>query len=174
MSSASTISPHRPASAATPAGGGPSPYLRQHVAEIEAPVIDSRTFRPAWRRVPRLDKLLHSEVITAREWQRAQEFRMLYERAHRGELAVKDVATHVYLDPNCRRHGSDEPSQRRLEAVERLRRVRGELGKAAFGLIVMLVDEDAGWAAIGKRFRIDPKTARRWTLVALQGFAGIR
>lgn len=77
-----------------------------------------------------------------------------------------DVAG-VYVDPHCRRRGSEEPSPRRLAALERLAKLRGEFGEVVFSLAVMLVIEDACWAVIGRKFRVDPKTARAWCVAAI-------
>jgi hypothetical protein len=96
---------------------------------------------------------------------------VLYERAHRGELAAKDVADSVYLDPHCRRRGSGDPSQGRLEAARKLARLRGELGAVTFALLVAVAARDECWAEIGRRLHCDPKTARSWAVTALQALA---
>jgi hypothetical protein len=163
----------RPTSSPTsaPPASGPSAWRQQH-GQVETPQIDGRAFRPYWRARPQIDKLLNSGAITAQEWQRAQEFRALYERAHQGELAAL-APDRVYLDSNCRHPGSGEPSRSRIAALERLARVRGELGEVVYGLMIMVAVHDASWAQIGRRLRADPKTARSWAIVALQALAAM-
>jgi hypothetical protein len=152
-----------------PASSAPSAWRKQH-GQVETPQIDSQTFRPYWRVRSQLDKLLSQGAITARERQTADAFRRLYELAHRGELAAQ-AWDKTYLDADCRRLGDGDQSRQRLGAARRLARLRGELGEVAFGLVVAVVVEDACWAKIGRRFRVDPKTGRSWALQALQALA---
>jgi hypothetical protein len=42
---------------------GPSAHFRQH-HDVEAPCVDDRHFRPAWRVLTRLDGLLADKAIT--------------------------------------------------------------------------------------------------------------
>jgi hypothetical protein len=155
----------------SPPSSDPSAFYRQH-ARIEEPAIDAKQFRPAWRRVTQVDKLLSSGAITAREWRRADEFRRCYEHAA-GDIAASQ-ADATFLDPHCRQRGRGEPVGSRLEAARKLARWQGELGAVAYSLVTMVAIEDACWAAIGRRFAVDPKTGRAWAITALQALAAAK
>jgi hypothetical protein len=63
-----------PATPGTPSQSGPIQWLRQH-ATIEAPQSDDIAFRPYFRKVAPLDKLLRDRLITPPEHRAAVEFR---------------------------------------------------------------------------------------------------
>jgi hypothetical protein len=63
----------------------PSALYRQH-HDVEAPRVDDRHFRPAWRVLTRFDGLLADPAITAAEWHAAADFRELVDRVRRGSL----------------------------------------------------------------------------------------
>jgi hypothetical protein len=155
----------------SPPSSGPSAFYRQH-ARIEEPAIDGKQFRPACRRVTQVDKLLSSGAITAREWRRADEFRRCYEHAG-GDIAASK-ADAAFLDPHCRQRGRAKAVGSRLEAARKLTRWRGELGEVVYSLVTMVAVEDACWAAIGRRFTVDPKTGRAWAITALQALAATK
>jgi hypothetical protein len=155
----------------SPPSSGPSPWRKQH-GQVETPQIDGRAFRPYWRARSQLDKLASQGAITAREWRRADEFRRCYEHASGDIAASKADAT--FLDPHCRQRGRGEPAGSRLEAARKLARWRGELGEVAYSLVTMVAIEDACWAAIGRRFTVDPKTGRAWAITALQALAATK
>jgi hypothetical protein len=56
----------------------PSALYRQH-HDVEAPRVDDRHFRPAWRVLTRLDGLLADKAITAAEWHAAADYRELWD-----------------------------------------------------------------------------------------------
>jgi hypothetical protein len=148
----------------------PSAYFRQHVAGIEAPEISARAFQPGWRRVSQLDKLLRAQAISVREWQAATWYRQVHERAFTGEL----TSSTGRLDapgrtPYCR--GRQDPNERRLEALAYLKHVRGVLGTAACAFLEAYLVEDLSWCALGQRFGLDRRKARRVTIKALRTLA---
>jgi hypothetical protein len=98
---------------------------------------------------------------------------MLHERAHRGELAAQ-AWDKIYLDPDCRRLDRAGSDPGRLEAVRTLVALRGELGEVVYTLVTLVAVEDASWAAIGRRFGVDPKTGRAWAITALQALAAAK
>ena len=148
---------------------GPPSWRRQH-GHVEAPNIDASEFRPFWRARSQLDKLVARDLITGMQWQwqAANTFRLIYEKAHQGELGTRDLSEGIYIDRNCRRRGSGEPDQQRLVALARLQRVKRELGDVSYRIITWLAVEDFSWAEIGRRLKVDPKTARAWSLIALR------
>jgi hypothetical protein len=144
----------------------PSPWRRQQ-GWVEAPQIDGQAFRLYWRASSQLVKLLEVDAITPTVWHCAQNFRVLYERAHQGELAAQ-AWDKTFIDLDCRRLDRAAPSAGRLGAARKLVALREALGEVGYILVTMVAVEDASWAAIGRRFTVDPKTARSWRIVALQ------
>ena len=67
----------------------PSAWYRQH-HEVEAPRVDDRHFRPAWRVLTRLDGLLADRAITAAEWHAAADYRELVDQVARGTDPLAD------------------------------------------------------------------------------------
>lgn len=162
--------PHRspgPPIPPTISESGPTSWRRQH-GHVEAPNIDRSEFRPFWRARTHLDKLVERSLIEPAHWQHAQAFRIIYENAHCGELGAKDLSEGIYIDRNCRRRGTGEPDQKRLVALMRLKRVQRELGDVGYRILTWLAVEDFSWAEIGRRLKVDPKTARSWGLLALR------
>lgn len=124
----------------------PSPHLRQH-AHFDAPQIDGEAFRPYWWRRAPIDCLLESRAISPWQWRIAVEFRALFEDAHRGQLQAHDPGR-IKVDGG--RLGGREPSEGRLAALERLTRLRTELGEGTFGLVVVVVVDDTAVACTGR------------------------
>jgi hypothetical protein len=140
----------------------PSAYYRQHVL-VEQPRIDTVTFRPFWsvRDRTRLDRLMADGSISLREWLAAIRFRDAVRflagerRGYTGGGAAQSRPAAIF----------------RFDARALVSRVRVELGAVATALVWSCAVDDLSWAATGARFRIDPKTARRWTVAALQALA---
>jgi hypothetical protein len=152
-----------------PTSTSPTPE-RARRGQVEPPTIDDREFRPYWRSVAQIDKLLREKVITPREWRAAQRFRALFEIAHRGDLSAM-AWDKTYLDDDCRRRSLASPDQHRLTALRHLDEMRAQFGAVAFTLVIMICVDNSCWSQIGRRFRIDPKTARSWTIAALRALA---
>jgi hypothetical protein len=55
----------------------PNVFYQQHY-QVEAPVVDERHFRTAWKILTRLDGLLVEKWITTAEFHAAADFRELY------------------------------------------------------------------------------------------------
>jgi hypothetical protein len=143
----------------------PSRYYTQHVA-VEAPRIDASAFQPYWKIVTRLriDRLLADGAITIIEWRAAISFRD----------AVKLLAGGNRGYDRARGSGSSGSGVNRYAALRHVQNVRAMLGPLATALVWSCVIDDRSWAAVGVLFRIDPKTARRWTIAALQALAAMR
>ena len=143
----------------------PSVHFRQHHL-VEAPRIDDRAFRPAWRVRTRLDALLDRRAITPREWRAASEYRSLW------EMALGDLLS----TPQRGAHGAggrptDHYMAERLDALRALSAARKRLGAAAWGLIEACVIDDLSWNEIGRCLDVDHKTARAWTITAIKELA---
>lgn len=131
----------------------PSPFYRQH-HEVEAPVVDERHFRPAWKIITRLDGLLADRLITAAQFHAAVDFRELYEevqpRSARSPLA--GLAPRVAL-PDSAFH--------RLDASKRLMVIQFAIGRRRYTWLVLSIVEDTPWKALARRWRIDHRAARK-------------
>ena len=55
-----------------------------------------------------------------------------------------------------------------LDASARLRQIRAALGAWTCTLRYLSVVRDQSWAALGRQYRCDPKTARAWVTTAIK------
>lgn len=142
---------------------GPTEFYRQHAA-VDAPRIDDGAFQPYWRirTRTRIDRLLADGAISLTTWRAAMRFRYAVDR-----LAGADRS---YTRDRAPGFGSNLP---RLGAIEFVRHVQVTLGAFATALVWSCIVDDMTWAIVGARLHVDPKTARRWTIVALQALASI-
>ena len=149
----------------------PSPFYRHH-HRVEAPRIDDRHFRAAWRVLTRLDGLLADGAITTAEWHAAADFRDIAEVAL-GGAASQSVLTRA----RTARYDASPTTDRliaRLDASSWLSAVARAIGGVATSLIKACVVDDLSWAAIGRRFGVDPKTARAWVITSIKVLAARR
>lgn len=146
----------------------PSVEYRHH-HEAEAPTIDDREFRPAWRRRSRLDKLLTSGAISPEQYRAGLAFRDSYEAAFAGSVRVPDLLA-VRLDKHCCRRSAPELSERQAQALTRLRVMEGSLG-SLFVIAVWVCVEDWKWCAIAQKLGVASSTAKRWGVIALAALA---
>ena len=153
--------------AATSSSNAPTREYRRHHA-VEEPRLDEHEFRPAWRRRDRLDALLGAGAINIREYRAALGFRRLYETAHRDTMAGS-VWNKVYVDRGCRAP-APEMTERQVGALARLAEIRAALG-GLYELLKMIVTADATWCAVGKRYGVDPRTARKWAAASIAALA---
>ena len=147
----------------------PTAEFLRHDA-VEPPLIDARHFRAHWRVRTPLDRLLADRAITAREYRAGVEFRDLAGRAQRAGLGVP-----LWL----RRGGHPVPDgnidqlERQLDATTKLHQIALHLGAVMYALLDAAVVQNLSWAAIGRGFGIDPKTARAWSITAIRALAQI-
>lgn len=150
---------------------GPTRFAEQH-AIIEAPQVDEETFRPFWRVVrprTRLDRLHADGAITDPEWQAARRFRQAVDTM----LGLGGDRSYARREGRGDKNGSASVYAvvSRHHAEQFVRRVRAAIGPLGTGLVWSCVVDDAPWSAVGARLQIDAKTARRWTIIALQALA---
>ena len=146
----------------------PSHFYRQH-HRVAAPRIDERHFRPAWKITGRLDELLDRGEINAAEYHAALDFREMT------ELALgSGVARSLSGGARAARYDASPTIDRidqRLDARAWLDAVTVQLGGVAVSLLTGFIAADLSWAMLARRFAIDPKTAKAWTLAALRCLA---
>jgi hypothetical protein len=146
----------------------PTPFYLQH-HRVEAPSVDERHFRQAWRVLTRLDGLLADGAITTAEWHAAADFRDM------AEFALGGAASHsVLTGARTARSAASPTTDRlvaRLDARSWLDEVTRAIGIVACALIQACVVDELSWAAIGRRFGVDPKTARAWVITSIKALA---
>jgi hypothetical protein len=149
---------------------GPSAAYRQH-HDVEAPRVDARHFRPAWRVLTRLDGLLADKAITAAEWHAAADYRELCDRMSRAALIRSPIGRASM--GTAGHHAFDMSLAGEFDALARLREVRRALGAWACTLLEAALVRDLSWAALGRHYRCDPKTARVWVIAAIKALRTI-
>jgi hypothetical protein len=70
-------------------------------------------------------------------------------------------------------HAFDISLAGELDALARLREVRRVLGAWPCALLYLSVVRDQSWAALGRHYRCDPKTARAWVIAAIKALHAI-
>jgi hypothetical protein len=143
----------------------PSRFYRQHVA-LDAPEIDTRSFRPYWRVRTRLDQLLIDRAISHLDWLAGVMFRIWAERALGAAYGGQSLsrADRSPIDFSL-------SAVRQIDARGRLHKIRADLGPIIFGLLELHVVEDRNWQDIARTLRCHPTTARKWTIDALRALA---
>ena len=148
----------------------PSVYFQQHHV-LEAPRIDARVFQPFWRVArprTRLDRLFADGAISLAVWRSASRFRAAVEHLTGNRRGVDHQS--------ARGSGGGErglSAIMRLSAFAHVRRVQAALGRFATALVWSCVVDNSSWAEVGARLGVDPKTARSWTIAALQALAAM-
>ena len=143
----------------------PSAWYRQH-HEVEAPRVDDRHFRPAWRVLTRLDGLLADRAITAAEWHAAADYRELVDQVARAALIRSPIGRASIGTAGHRVFALSLAGE--LDALNRLRQIRNRLGAWACTLLDLVLVRDLSWAALGRHYLRDPKTARAWAIAAIK------
>ena len=145
-------------------------HFQQH-HDVEPPRVDARHFRPAWRVLTRLDGLLADNAITAAEWHAAADYRELWDRVSRAALIRSPIGRASVGTAGHR--AFDVSLAGELDAVARLRKIRKALGAWTCTLLYISVVRDQSWAALGRHYRCDPKTARAWVIAAIKALRTI-
>ena len=145
----------------------PSAFYRQHQS-VEAPLIDARHFRQAWRVRTRLDRLFADRAISARAYRACCEFRDLADCAEAGALGRPG-----FIGARASGYSGTDRLEARLAAQTRLHEIALHLGTIAFALLEMLIVKNLSWTVIGRGFHIDPRTARAWCITVINALAQI-
>ena len=91
------------------------------------------------------------------------------------EFALGGAASHSMLtSARAARYDASPTTDRlvaRLDARSWLDEVARAIGVVACALIQAFVVDDMSWAAIGRRFGVDPKTARAWVITSIKALA---
>jgi hypothetical protein len=142
-----------------------SSFLTQH-AELDAPVVDDRHFRTYWRRRTRLDDLVADKSIGPLEYRAALEYRDLVATVTAsawGGQRTESIDRSTAANTAIIGHAS---------ASVRLDAVRAQLGDRA-RLVYLVVVADIPWSVLGRLYRVDPKTIKRYAIRALRVLASV-
>jgi hypothetical protein len=77
----------------------------------------------------------------------------------------------IYVDQHCR-HRHPERAESARAAIARVSTVERSLG-ALFPLLLMTAVADLTWCEAGRRYGIDPRTARVWAAAAVAALATV-
>jgi hypothetical protein len=137
----------------------PSAHFRQHHA-VDEPRVDAGNFRPAWRVRTRLDQLLIDRSITPHEWFIAVRFRTMLEL-----VAMRQGvrAARIEFLPPGKPNGTTS-----AQASRYCREIADRFGAVCSGILIACLVDDLSWAELGRRIRVDPRTAKAWTVVLLK------
>ena len=101
--------------------------------------------------------------VTA-EWHAAADFRELVDQVLCRALTRSSAFGTVRAAGNSFRNWG--PGD--LDASARLCQIRAVLGAWAYTLLEAALVRDLSWAALGRHYRCDPKTARAWVIAAIK------
>ena len=133
------------------------------------PRVDDRQFRPAWRMPTRLDASLADKTITAAECRAAADFRELVDQVRCWAFTRSSAFGTVRAAGNS----SGNWVAGDLDASARLRQIRAVLSAWACTLLEAALVRDLSWAALGRHYRCNPKTARAWVIAAIKALRTI-
>lgn len=137
----------------------PTRQFRQHHA-VEAPRIDRASFRTAWRVKTRLDQLREDGIIEPHEWAMAVRLRDAVETVARQGIRA---APTEYLPSGAKPNFGIAAS-----ASNFCRAIKEHLGPVGYAILTACVVDDLAWAELGRRMKLDPRTARAHTVVLIK------
>lgn len=143
----------------------PTTFYRQHHT-VEAPAVNEREFRPAWRVKTKLWLLLECARIDRRQLEAALAFRGWIEAIGRQRSSTW-LALHV--------DGGRQPegviAAHQLDAARHLHDAGQALGTDRLKLLYWAVVDDLSWVAIGKRIGLSKRTANCRVVEAIVALA---
>lgn len=148
----------------------PTPELRARAA-LRTPEISPRAFRPYWRRIDPLEKMLQKGLISLPEKRAAERFRATWEAAFSD--AVKTQAWQgIRIDQHSRRPDALVMTERQVHALSQVRRVTDALG-TRLPLLVAVVVEGLCYAVLARELNINARTVQRRAVAAIAALAAV-
>jgi hypothetical protein len=142
----------------------PTAFYRQHHV-VEAPAIDEREFRPAWRVKTKLMLLVECARIDRRQLEAAAAF-----KAGARPSAGSAPRTWLGLRVDGGRWSDGLVTEWQLDAARRLRDAGLALGNERAKLLIWTLVDDRPWTEIGKRLGLS-KTATGRAVEAIAALA---
>jgi hypothetical protein len=143
----------RPGSSLLSPSNAPAAEFRHH-HDVEAPQVNSTSFRQGWRVHSRLDSLATSGKIDREQLEAAVTWGRWAER-----VATPGTSPwRIRVDGGG--HGGGNLTDRQLDAAAKLRASTAALGVSRIALLGACVVEDRSWRQIGQRLGVAAETAR--------------
>jgi hypothetical protein len=163
---APTVPSHAPTLTIAPVvSNAPTAFYRQH-RTVEAPAIDEREFRPAWRVKTKLMLLVECGRIDRHQLEAAMAFKGWCEVIGRQRTSAWLA---VRVDGGRRPEGL--VSEHQIDAARRLAGATTALGRERIRLLHWALIDDLPWIEIGRRIRLRPRTAIVRVVEAIAGLA---
>ena len=154
----------RPLPTLPPPSNAPAAEYRQH-HEVEAPQVDTSSFRQAWRVHSRLIGLAQSGRIDHEQLEAAVTWGAWAER-----VATPGTSPwRIRVDGGGQ--GPGDFTCRQLDAAARLRASTAALGASRIALLDACVVEDMSWRRLGQRLGLAAETARERVVEAIAALA---
>jgi hypothetical protein len=157
------------ANALSPSFSSPTP--ERQARGVVPPRVDTQFFRPHWSAVDPVERLFEGRLIGASEKAAAARFRTTYDRAFSGTLKA-----HSWDGIRAGRHCAGSAPlhfERQADALDRLARIRKQLGSGCFAVIEAVLILELPFAEIGRRLRRCPRTAKTRAAAAIAALAAV-
>lgn len=146
-----------------------SPTLERQARGVVPPRVDDAHFRPHWSAVDPVERLFEGRLISAKEKAAAGRFRLTYDAAFTGTIKAHSWDG-VRAGKHCRRSAPLQ-SERQADALDRLARIKRQLGTGCFAVVEAVLILELPWAEIGRRLRRCPRTAKSRAAAAIAALA---
>jgi hypothetical protein len=133
--------------------------------DIDAPSVDARSFRQAWRVRTRLDGLLRDGFVSLAAYDAGKRWRKDWEMALERSAGTRLDAV------GCGNGGASGGPIVRIAAMGRLRVVADAVGGYAWCMLVLVVAQDRPWTEVGRQLGCAHTTAPRHAAKALTALA---
>jgi hypothetical protein len=137
-------------------------YRRHH--DVLAPRIDSREFRPGWRRKTRLMGLVETGKIGRDELEAGLQWRRWCETIGRQRTQAWIARINQSPMPGI-------PAHHELAAARSLQMASAAVGPLRTSLLLWCLVDDLSWCDIGRRLRVQRQTAVKRVIEALEALA---
>lgn len=147
-----------------------SPTPERQARGVVPPRVDDAHFRPHWSAVDPVERLFEGRLISASEKAAAGRFRTTYDAAFSSTLRAQSWDG----IRASRHHGAGSAplhSERQADALDRLARIRRQLGGGCFAVVEAVLILELPWAEIGRKLRRCPRTAKSRAAAALAALA---
>lgn len=156
---------------ALPPSAFSSPTPERQAWGVVPPQLDDAHFRPHWSAVDPVERLFDGRLISASEKAAAGRFRLTYDAAFSSTLKAHSWDG-AHAGKHCRRPAPLH-SERQADALDRLARIRKQLGSGCFAMVEMVLIAELPFAEIGRRMRRCPRTARTRAAAAIAALAAV-
>jgi hypothetical protein len=154
---------------APPAPSFSSPTPERQARGVVTPLVDETHFRPHWCAVDPVERLFEGRLISAKEKAAAGRFRTTYDAAFAGTLRAHSWDG-VRAGKHCGKPAALR-TERQSDAVASLAQIRRRVGVGCFSVLEMVLVSELSWAALARRLRRCPRTAKTRAAAAIAALA---